>query len=172
MFWRSLIAGLGATLFLISCSSAEPSKAPQAADNDREKQQLVVDIIRVTKLDAVTRETHNRLFDHISSQIRAKHPNVSQKSLDVVRDVLNKEFDGLVDEFIPFTEKIMVEEFTLEDLKVMYRFYDSPTGRKAIAAMPTITQQSFAFMQRWTREAMPRIRRELKQRLSKEGIDI
>lgn len=164
MAWRKLVLAFGAGVFLLA--------APATGSDDQEKQKLVIEIIRLTKLDAVSRQTHERLFDLIAEQIRAKHPKVSEKALNVVREVLREEFDGMVDELIPFTARMMMQQFTLEDLEVMLRFYESPTGQKAMAALPSITQQSFAFSQRWTREAMPRIQQALRERLSKEGIDI
>ena len=164
MKFRALAAAIAAGFLILTAAAG--------ADDRREKQELVVEIMKATNLNAIARHMHERAFQSLSQRIRSKYPNVKPQILDIVSDVLRQEFDSFADELVPFTADMMVREFTLEDLKVLEAFYRSPTGQKSIAAMPSIVQQSLAFSQSWLRQSRPRIEQALRERLAREGIDI
>jgi len=49
-------------------------------------------------------------------------------------------------------------------------FYSTDLGKKLIAVLPALMQESLVVSQQWAEREMPRIQRLLDERLKKEGI--
>jgi uncharacterized protein len=69
---------------------------------------------------------------------------------------------ALLDSLIPVYDK----NFTTSDLKELLRFYESPAGRRLIAATPNIARESVLVGQRWGFV----IGQEVGEQLKREGL--
>ena len=63
------------------------------------------------------------------------------------------------------------EAFTLEELKDLRHFYESPAGQKMIAKTPEVTAQLMQESVKSAREAVPTICTRVKARLAEEKLD-
>lgn len=65
------------------------------------------------------------------------------------------------DEIIDLTVPVYTKHLTHDEIKQLLAFYKSPVGRKLIAALPSIMQESMAAGQRWGEQLGQRVREEL-----------
>jgi hypothetical protein len=70
--------------------------------------------------------------------------------------------DTLVDKLVPVYEK----HLTQDDIRQLIAFYQSPTGKKMIVAMPKITRDSMQIGQDWGRQ----VAEQVVARMEKEGF--
>lgn len=71
-------------------------------------------------------------------------------------------------EFIDSLIPIYSRTFELSELKGLLQFYQSPLGRRLLAAQPAVMQESMQLGQRWGM----RIGAEIGQQLAAEGVPI
>jgi uncharacterized protein len=82
-------------------------------------------------------------------------PNVPEKFwADFIKEVRT---DELVDLIVPVYDR----NLTHDDVKELIRFYESPTGKKFVAVLPKITQQSMAVGETWGRDLATRVIQKL-----------
>jgi hypothetical protein len=105
--------------------------------------------------------------------MKAQHPEVPEHSVDVVREVAEKEFgdafdgpDGLQTKMIPLYAKYL----TPEDVRGLIAFYQSPLGQKSLAVMPSLMKDAMTLGQQWAAEATPRVQEAIKKRLQADGV--
>ena len=150
---------------------------------------LVPSAARAQQVDAPTRAAIETLMDltntkslpqqmagmaavQVEDGLKRTQPNLPEQANQVVRDVLNTEFakmmqgpDGIHDELVALYAK----HFTLDDLKTLIAFYQTPVGRKAITEMPALGQETTAAAVRWSQANAGRIMGTIQDRIRSEG---
>jgi len=71
--------------------------------------------------------------------------------------------DELVEKLVPVYDK----HLSAQELKDIIKFYESPSGKKLLAAQPAIMQDSSVVGQEWGREIGERVMKKLKEK----GLD-
>jgi uncharacterized protein len=105
-------------------------------------------------------------------ELRKQEP-ISDRAIEVIKEVLAAEYvntfqgaDGLNAQLVA----IYAKHFTRDDIRDLRAFYRSAIGRKAIAAMPQILQESTAAAQAWARANDERITSVIVTRLRAQGL--
>jgi len=137
---------------------------------------LEADITRLMDLLNVTQNAEQMsavVAQQMVAGIRSTHPDVSPRVLEILSGMVKTKFaaalgdrDGLLSRVVP----IYAKYYTREDIQALIAFYQSDVGRKAIAIMPAVFQESMTIGQQWATEVMPQIQRELEKQLRAEGI--
>ncbi|OOZ41626.1 hypothetical protein BOW53_02805 [Solemya pervernicosa gill symbiont] len=96
-----------------------------------------------------------------SSMMESNRRNLPQVPDEFWNEVI-KEFKP--DELIELVVPIYAKHLTHEEVKALVRFYQSPLGRKLIAAMPGITRDSLNLGQMWGRSVGERVKRRLMEK--------
>ena len=101
------------------------------------------------------------------------HPEVPQRVLDLVRQTIDDEFgkafrgpEGMLAQIAD----VYAKHFTQKDIRGLVAFYSSDLGRKAIATMPAVMQDSAAVGQKWAEAHMPAIIEAMQEKLRAEGF--
>ena len=109
------------------------------AEVSQEKRAEIEKMLRLTGMEKLA---HQMMVQMISS-FKQRIPVASndfwtkfQQKLDV---------HELVEKIIPIYGKY----YTIEDLKAINTFYESPAGQKVLSALPQITQESMKIGQEW-----------------------
>ncbi|HXG57340.1 MAG TPA: DUF2059 domain-containing protein [Vicinamibacterales bacterium] len=76
--------------------------------------------------------------------------------------------DGLMANIV----SVYAKHFSAEDVRGLVAFYNTDVGKKLIAMMPKLLQESMEVSQKWAERETPRIIGVLDARLKKEGIII
>jgi hypothetical protein len=141
-----------------------------AADPDRVREaHALFDAMHLeTQMDATTRAMSQIMAQQLSAS--EKDPRIAQIMMSETMSVVKEmalEPGGLVDTMA----EAYADLFTLDELREIRRFYESPAGRKMLSRvpemMPRVMGQSMARM----KEAAPLICNRTKARLAAEGLD-
>jgi len=130
-------------------------------------------LLEVTRAAALGSQIATIASNSMIDAMRKAQPEVPERAVAIVKEVLSAEFerafsgpDGIMAAIIDLYAKY----FTHEDVKALLEFYNSPAGRKAIAVMPTLAQESAAAGNAWAMANMPKIASKVEQRLRAEGL--
>jgi len=105
--------------------------------------------------------------------MRKSQPNVPERAVAIVKDVLTTEFsrafgpDGPIQ---PQMVAIYARHFTHDDVKGLLAFYATDLGKKAVTTMPLLAQEGAIVGQQWAAESMSRVVGLLQERLRAEGF--
>lgn len=165
---RRLVLGLA---FLLCALGSAPQSSAEEIDPA-----FRADIVRLMEVTG-SAEVGEQMASLISGQIldgfKKTHPRVSPRAFDIAKEVLVAEFatafkgpEGLFAKLIPLHAKY----FSQEDVRGLLAFYETELGRKMIAVMPALMQESAQVGQAWAEEMMPRVDKVLKERLEAEGL--
>jgi TonB family protein len=105
-------------------------------------------------------------------QLRKQAP-ISDRAIEVIKEVLAAEFVKAFQGANGLNAKLVVtyaKHFTRDDIRDLRAFYRSAIGKKAIAVMPTIIEESIAAAAAWARANDERITSVLLTRLKAEGL--
>ncbi|MFN3235922.1 MAG: DUF2059 domain-containing protein [Pseudomonadales bacterium] len=165
-----LIVALGAICLGICPVSSAAESAPDAT----EKLALIKELVQVTGA-ASNSEQYSRAFSQqLVSVLRISNPDLSDKAVRIVEEEVNKTIneafssESLQKQIYP----IYAKYFTVEELKGLIAFNQSPAGQKANRVMPQLIAESNAAAQIWARTLSPQISGQVLRRLKDEGIDI
>ena len=99
-----------------------------------------------------------QVMNNMISSFKTKLPNVPTEFWDEIGKEVNPE--GLIELVAP----IYAKYYTDDELLKLLEFYKSPLGKKVIANMPLITQDSYQIGEEWGRKIGERVERRLKEK--------
>ena len=93
--------------------------------------------------------------------------------IEVTQQVLDEEFAKAFtgpDSMASGLVAVYAKHFTQAEVRELLAFYGTDLGKKAIAALPLIAQESAAVGQAWSAQHMPEVMATLERRLRAEGF--
>lgn len=115
----------------------------------------------------------NMISGQFLDSIRKMNPDVPPRAIEVAKELLNAEFtkafespDGLTPEIVD----IYAKHFTHEEVLGLIAFYETELGRKSVATLPQLMQESGEAGQKWAQQHVPRILAAVQERLRAEGL--
>lgn len=119
----------------------------------------------IRKLLAITGSAQlgTQVMGQLMGTMKQSMPNVPDKFWsDFQKEV---RADELIDLIVPVYDKNLSQD----DVRALIKFYETPTGKRFVAALPIITQQSMAVGQEWGRGIAQRVVDRLKAEESKSA---
>ena len=82
------------------------------------------------------------------------------------------EVDKRKDEMTSRVVALYAEKYTLEELRQMIAFRQSPLGKKMDKVMPEIARQSMMFGQKWGQKVSQEVMQRLREKAQKRGLKL
>lgn len=105
--------------------------------------------------------------------LRQTNPNFPETALAIVEQeagaVVAERLDG-PDGFVALVVPLYHRHYTHAEIRQLLQFYASPLGKKMIAVMPQLLQESMAVGQAWGQSLGPEIGQRVEAALRKEGL--
>jgi uncharacterized protein len=146
---RAIRAGLLAVTLVFSWTG---HAAEDAAKPDPEEAKLVRELITITGSDRIG----TQVMDALLQQFQQAFTTVPADYWATLRKSLKSE--ELVELIVP----IYAKNFTSAELKELISFYQSPIGKKVVATLPAISQESMVAGQSWGQKKAAEILEKLK----------
>jgi hypothetical protein len=158
---------------LLLCSSlALAASNATAQEVSREKRAAIEHLMQVTNALALGQQLSGVFVSQLAPLVRSQNPGVPQHVIDAIPEEVN----AVLAESLPaFKELVVVlydKYFTLDELQGLGAFYSTPLGRKTIAVMPTVMEESVRTGMQWGRALGPRIAERIRARFKSENIKI
>ena len=127
------------------------------ADVSPEKRKEIEKMLQLTGTEKLMEQIKVQMISKSKEQMK----QVPESFWNKFQDKLDTH--ELLEKFIPLYDKY----YTLEDLKAVNAFYESPAGKKVLSTLPQIMQESIKIGQEWGekfgKEAVEEAAKELKQ---------
>jgi hypothetical protein len=146
----------------MACGSAQPcmvqvpSAASPKAQDDGLDALSTTDLAKKMLADANTKDMGMRIMDAMSAKFRSMS-DLPPGFVDRFVANARASMPSLDDQFV----EILVKAYDRETLLAAVRFYESSAGRKVMAGMPAIMEQSMALGDAWGRELAAKTVQEL-----------
>ncbi len=135
-----------------SSSMIQYTNAPAPDDVDPAKKAAIIKMMELTGRVKMTQ----MVMEQMISRFKMQNSRVSPEFWDRFEKEVNVQ--GLVEKMIPLYAKY----YSLDDLKAINAFYETPAGQRMIATMPLIMHDSMQIGQDWGRDLSFRLLAELK----------
>lgn len=107
------------------------------------------------------------IFTQIYNQYVSQNPDLD-KDIGATLRALLPEFDKRKEEITAILARIYADKFTEAELKDILAFYESPTGKKFIAATADVGKETMGKLQEWSgkvnKDAVDRLKTEMKKK--------
>jgi hypothetical protein len=155
-----LIAGIA-----IPASAADASGSAKRRDIQR--------LMEVTGSAELAAQFTDVFSEQMFHGFKAVAPDIPVRALEVMKAELTQLFsermagpEGLLEQMVPIYDR----HFSHRDIQELLAFYRTPIGRKSIAVMPIIVQESMLAGQRWAQALGPEMQRRLMEALQREAL--
>ena len=121
----------------------------------------------------VGKQFSNLFIQQMTMVLKNSNKDIDPRALSIMEE----EVKSIINEEIVVNKKlakmmypIYAKHFTVDDLKQLIEFNDTPLGRKIIKVMPLITQEGLQAGQTLGQSLAPKIQSRLETRFEEEGI--
>lgn len=139
---------------LISVLALAP--AVQADDNPPPSSAKTQDIKKLMALTG-SEKLGQQVLDGMFRQLKQALPNVPDKFWQQLRQQIN--VNEMLDQMAPIHDKYL----THEEIRGLIKFYESPVGKKLVAVMPKISEESTLAGQKWVMGVGEMIEKKLEE---------
>jgi hypothetical protein len=172
---KKLAAAILMVAFSVTAASAQDTAPPASAM----PQLPSVDPERLALAQKILAETHT--LDNMSAMIdtllptiiagfRRQSPNLPDDTYKMVGQMLAEEMRKELPSFVQANAQIYANHFTLDDLKGLDTFYQSPVGQKFVSETPKIFQETLPLGRIWGREAAQAAMQRVIEQLHAKGV--
>lgn len=137
-----------------------------------EKRAQIEKLLEITGALKLGQQLSSAIVTQMTNALRATHPNVPQKALDLLPEIVNGVIAENMGSLKEMTIHIYDEHLTLEDVKGLNQFYSSDLGRKIVKVLPVVLAESIAAGQKWGQALGPEVARRIQARFQKENISL
>jgi hypothetical protein len=95
-----------------------------------------------------------------------------QADLDLAAMEVAKKMAAADEELVNSIAVVYAQKFTEAELKEIAGFYQSPAGKKMVAELPNVLQESYKHMQEWSRKMSIDVMTNLRAEMKKKGHDL
>ncbi len=166
-YFRRMVPSLLCVMLLLQARPARAQTIDEPFRSDIEK------LLQTTNSAQLASQAASLVAAQILGSLQKSQPGIPDRALEVAKQVLDEEFakafvgpDNLTDRMIA----IYARHLTHDDVRGLLAFYGTDLGKKTIALVPVIFQESAAAGQQWTEKHMPGIVAALQSRLRAEGF--
>jgi hypothetical protein len=154
------LARLAALLLAFGLAHTPPGWAQQAAQVEAEKAAAIRQLLQVT-------EAAELMVTSIETSMpaqRAANPEIPDVFWEEFAARLRQDVDSFIEVLVPLYDKYL----TLDEIRQLIAFYESPLGRRLIEVQPALAAESMVAGQEWG----GRLSMEVAADLAKRGIII
>jgi len=141
-----------------------------AGEVSAEKRAVIEQLMDDTGALAMGQQLADVMIAQFARTIRQRNPKVPQYVIDAIPEEVN----AVMTESLPMFKEMVIplydKYFTLEDLQGLRAFYGTPLGKKTIAVMPGLMQESLRMGMQFGESMAPRIDQRIRSRFKKEDI--
>lgn len=156
-------------LFLILIAGTQVSAADTVPPEKRAEIEKLLELTGALKLG---QQLSAAMVTNFSNSLKASHPNIPQKALDVLPEEVNAVLNENLDSFKELIILIYDRHYSLQDVQGLNQFYASELGRKVIQTMPLMMQESISAGQKWGQMLGPEVARRVEARFKKDGVTL
>src|SRR5262245_31529794 len=146
------------------------AQAPAAAP-DPEALTAAKELVTSMKLADQLRTLLPIIMQGMKPAIVQNRPAV-ERDYDAMLPVLLEVTNQRIGEYIEVMATIYARNFTADELRQVAAFYQTPTGRKMLEKLPSLTQESMAAGQRFGQALSKEFETRIKDELRKKGHNI
>jgi hypothetical protein len=95
-------------------------------------------------LPQIMRAYSERTWPQVEAKVRQKNPNLDAAAVAELRKEFTELQLGVLRDVMADAAPVYARHFTLKELRDLVAFYKSPTGKKAIVAMPQASMEMLA----------------------------
>jgi hypothetical protein len=140
------------------------------AQDDSESMRLAKAILQATHSAQLGDQVLAQVTKLVQNGLAETNPG-RQKDIDaVIHEALEPEFQKAAPELYDKTARIYAGIFTLDELKQLLAFYQTPLGRKLLQTQPEITSDEIKLSQDFTRTVMTRVNDRLVYAIQSHGL--
>ena len=144
---RICILFLSISAIIFNVAGAEPDKPKVPAEKVTEIQKT----LRLVGMEKLLVQMKTQMFSMFREKMK-EVPEDYWKRAEAKFDT-----SELIAMIVPLYDKY----YTMEDLKAVNAFYESPAGQKVLSTLPQITEESMKLGQAWGEEVAKRVEREV-----------
>lgn len=111
------------------------------------------------------------ILTQVYQQYVSQNPDL-EKDIGAALRAMLPEFDKRKDEISAILARVYAEKFTEADLKEILVFYESPAGKKFVAATADIGKETMGKLQEWSGKLSKDVTERLKAEMKKKGHNI
>ncbi len=134
-----------------------------------EKRADIETLLELTDALAMGTQVSQAFSAQIADAMRAANPpppaGLVEAAQRIVDELIGESFPELTDGLV----ELYARHFTHDEIRGFNEFYASELGRKAIAVLPQITQESMMMGQLWGQSLQPEIDRRLRAWMAEQG---
>jgi hypothetical protein len=160
--------GLLAAGFLLLLGGGAHADEPAAA-----KHADIRKLMEITGSSNIAVQFASAASQNLFRTLKAARPDIPERALEVMNRELVALFaermnapGGLIELVVPVYDKY----FTHPEIRELLAFYQTSTGRKAIAVLPRVVRESMLVGQRWGESLGPEIERRVDAALRRENL--
>ena len=145
-------------LILLLLAITVCSLSPARADVSPEKRAQIEKLLQLTGTERLMGQMENQLI----ASFRAQMPQVPEAFWTKFQQKMNTR--EMLDLIIPVYDKY----YTLDDLKAVNAFYQTPVGQKVLSTLPQVMQETMKIGQEWGEKKGEEAARESEQEMKKK----
>ena len=154
-----------ASVILISISLFQPVMA----DDKNEKSAKIIELMRITGMDAMFSEIIRKTAPAIRVQLQDSPLNIKPEDIDVLVDFTAEELianqSDALEKMVPIYEK----HLTIAEIDAAIEFYSKPEAQSLLKKMPSLMQESMLMGQEWGKNVMVRAMKRIQEKLKEMG---
>lgn len=159
------LAGIALTALVLTTASA-PAQEVDPAHLD-----LARKYIELTDKSGIFEVTIVRTGVQVLKLLTSQNPDIADKLSKTVADSI-EDYKGRKGELIDQFARVYVQKFSIEELKEIVAFYESPTGAKLANANAEVNQQIQSIMGVYQKNLNIEMLAKVRANLKEQGFDI
>jgi uncharacterized protein len=134
------------------------------------KRDEISKLLQTTQALTMSRQIAALMVPQITGGVRSKRPDIPETALDFLPGTMSE----IMQENEKFFEDLFVQlydrHFTLDEIRAVNVFYETPAGKKMIEKQPVLMQQGAGIGAEWGRRVGPEIDRRVREKLAAKGF--
>lgn len=149
--------------------------APVAEALTPEKQAAIEQFMTMAGSNKMGNHFAGLFVQQITQAIKAANPSIPEQAQSIIREEVHAAIEAKMqggDSLQTALYPVYNQYLTLEEIKILIAFYQTPVGKKITAVMPKLTQETMLAGQKWAQALAPEIKARISSRFLKEGIEL
>jgi hypothetical protein len=172
---KKLAAAILMVAFSVMVASAQdvaPSvpATPQLPNVDPERLALAQKILEETHAQDNASAMIDTMLPTMIAAFRRQSPNLPEDTYKLIEQMLADELRKELPPFVQASAQIYANHFTLDDLKALDAFYQTPAGQKVVSETPKIFQETVPLGRIWGRGAAQAAMQRVIEQLHAKGV--